>query len=328
MHSYSSVFWCGMYIPIENDVVIQNAKRGVSQHFHVVSGVNETKDSVCSSSRVDAACAWCEPPFWPNSHRTRDTTRTQIWTFLFPLMLLACSVDTPIHTNMTICLRRVARRVPRPVWIGPKFSSRSEAGDRRNGYSGPCGISFCRTTTPPPALRVFSISAMQKDSKIWTNIAFLFKQTSHFYAKEHELLLRCTVECNSNWPSCKQTNRSTSTTSVFCHGITNRIRSNTQFGQEMDGASGPFVRPLISFQVCAGRKNANANSTIYLLPWRILKVLSANQNHARFCKRKADVFQHQKANFESRHFKLPDQTHLWRVCLQHTSPVRNLKYPR
>ena len=37
---------------------------------------------------------------------------------VFLLMLLACSTP-PFTSTGPICLRRVARRVPRPVWIGP-----------------------------------------------------------------------------------------------------------------------------------------------------------------------------------------------------------------
>ena len=36
---------------------------------------------------------------------------------VFPLMLLACSVDTPIHINRSYLL--ASRCVLHPVWIGP-----------------------------------------------------------------------------------------------------------------------------------------------------------------------------------------------------------------
>ena len=38
---------------------------------------------------------------------------------VFPLMLLACSVDTPIHINRSHLLASRCASVPRPVWIGP-----------------------------------------------------------------------------------------------------------------------------------------------------------------------------------------------------------------
>ncbi len=38
---------------------------------------------------------------------------------IFPLMLLGCSVDTPIHINRSLCLRHIAHCIPRPVWIAP-----------------------------------------------------------------------------------------------------------------------------------------------------------------------------------------------------------------
>ncbi len=57
----------------------------------------------------------------PNAHRLRDATRAQIGTFFLWCCLHA--VWTPPFTSTgPICSHRVARGVPRPVWIGPKFS--------------------------------------------------------------------------------------------------------------------------------------------------------------------------------------------------------------
>ena len=54
----------------------------------------------------------------PNPHRTQDVTHTHIWTFF--LWCCLCAVWTlPFTSTGLICLRRVARRIPRPVWIGP-----------------------------------------------------------------------------------------------------------------------------------------------------------------------------------------------------------------
>ncbi len=59
----------------------------------------------------------------PNAHRTQDATGMQIRMFF--LWCCLCAVWTPPFTSTgpiclrCVALRCVARRVPRPVWIGP-----------------------------------------------------------------------------------------------------------------------------------------------------------------------------------------------------------------
>ncbi len=45
----------------------------------------------------------------------------------FPLMLLAAVWTPPFTSTGPICLRRVARRVPRPVWIGPEHTHNQQS---------------------------------------------------------------------------------------------------------------------------------------------------------------------------------------------------------
>ena len=56
----------------------------------------------------------------PNPHRMQDTMRAQIGTFFLWCCLHAVWTPPFTSTGCVVCLRRVARSVPRPVWIGPK----------------------------------------------------------------------------------------------------------------------------------------------------------------------------------------------------------------
>ncbi len=62
--------------------------------------------------------------FQSKAQSTQDTgchARAQIGTLF--LWCCLCAVWTPPFTSTgPICLRRIARGVPRPVWIGPKYS--------------------------------------------------------------------------------------------------------------------------------------------------------------------------------------------------------------
>ncbi len=89
---------------------------GFSQGESMANETSGLSPLGCTDLKVlNSMCAICHTPtkpsvIGPNSHRMRDAK----WN-VFPLILLACSVDTPFTSIGPICLCRIAHCASRPT---------------------------------------------------------------------------------------------------------------------------------------------------------------------------------------------------------------------